>query len=135
MNSHHEVASLFVLLDIISRELERFQKIGQSVSTEYNLSFGNGRGLIQIILGEVLVLLDSWVNSRLRDLESLVGPLFHIEVHGIGIGDLVFAHQSLSFAREVRPIVVIEGKLCSTSEFVNNRVPNSVQVLGSFFVR
>lgn len=64
-----------------------------------------------------------------------MSPQFNVKVHGIGIRDLVFAHQSLSLARKIRPIVVIERKLRSTSEFINDRVPNSVQVLGTFFAR
>ena len=111
-------------------------KVSKSGSSEHNVFFEDGDSCIKVILRELLIEVEASINEVLGDLEALVSPSLVLAAFDliIRIIDVVFAGEVGGNAGEMVPVAVTKRKVGVTCIFVQDRVPNSVEISCAIFV-
>lgn len=104
------------------------------------MSFSNSFSFGNVLIRELLVLGDTWVDSSLGEHVRLMSPLlgvldghlFRSDTHALT--DWVFCHQTLGDGSDILPFWFFEGEGLISTIRVDNRIPDSVQLVGTLLI-
>lgn len=108
----------------VSLEVQRLKHVGESVSTQRNLSLGHSSGILNVLLAWHLVLLDGWIHRALGVLEGFLGPDLDVQLGGLSFSDVILLHKHFSCVVNLSPASFVEWKVSISSELVANGIPH-----------
>lgn len=110
-------------------EVQFHEEGGESVSTDDNLSLGNGLSLLDVIGWDSFTFSEVGINEVLGDLERVLGPVVDVGVGGNRLFKWVFGHEVLGNFTVGVPVGIRVWKDWISSEFIDDGVPKGVEVL------